>query len=148
MSNNKTNNVVPNDKEQWVKISELYLDEWKHRDNVYYKFATALYSCAVVVSLFPYVKFVEDYTLSLNKFCFASAGVIIAIVTSLTIFGMSQRNTKVYEKYDFLLGQINGNFKHLNSHKKLKISKVLPWIILGLIVLLNVVLLVFQKKQG
>lgn len=144
MSNNKTNNAVQNDKEHWIKISELYLDEWKHRDNVYYKFATTLYSCAIVISLFPYVKFVEDYTLSLNRICFAIAGVLIALITSLTIFGMSQRNIKVYEKYDFLLGQMNGSFKHLISIKKVKISAILPWIILGLIILLNVILLFFQ----
>ena len=142
MGGNIVNN---NDKDQWLKATEMYLDEWKHRDNVYHKFATTFYFCAVVVSLFPYVKFVDDYTLSLNKIVFAVAGTVIAILTSITIFGMSQRNTKVYERYDFLLGQINGNFKHLNSQKKLKISKVLPWIFLSLIAMLNALLLLTQK---
>ena len=144
MTNDKAANVENNKKEQGLKILELYLEEWKHRDSVYHKFATTFYFCAVVVSLFPYVKFVEDYTLSINNIVFAIAGTLIALLTSLTIFGMSLRNTKVYDKYDSLLGQININFKQFDSNRKLKISLVLPWIFFALILALNITLVFTQ----
>ena len=139
----ETNDSISIKDDQWIKVTELYLDEWKHRDGVYYKFATTFYFCSIVVSLFPYVKFVEG-TISLNRIWFAVAGTLVALLTSLTIFGMSQRNVKVYNKYDELLEKMNSTFKHLDSYKKLKISKVLPWLIFALIFAMNMIL-VFVK---
>lgn len=135
----ETNNTISIKDDQWLKVTELYLDEWKHRDGVYHKFATTFYFCSIVVSLFPYVKFVEG-TISLNRIWFAVVGTLIALLTSLTIFGMSLRNGKVYDRYDELLGKMNSGFKHIYSYKKIKISKVLPWIILAMIFLMNVIL--------
>ena len=128
-----------NNNGQLLKVTELYLDECKHRDGVYHKFATTFYFCAIVVSLFPYVKF-EEGTIPLNRIWFAVAGTLVAILTSLTIFGMSLRNGKVYDRYDELLGKMNSEFKHIYSYKKIKISKVLPWTILAMISIMNIIL--------
>ena len=140
----KTNNEVCNNNEQWLKVTELYLDEWKHRDGVYYKFATTFYFCAVVVSLFPYVEFVKS-SIELNRGWFALAGSLIALLTSLTIFGMSLRNVKVYKKYNELLEHMDSRFKHFDSLTRIRISQVIPWLIFALIAAMNIIL--FLSKQ-
>ena len=134
------NKMICDDKELWFKATSLYLDEWKHRDGVYYKFATTFYFCAVVVSLFPYVKFVEG-SISIKNGYFAASGMVIAFLTSVTIFLMALRNGNVYNRYNDLLGAINENFEHEKSKIPVKIAQVIPWIIFVAIVVMNIILL-------
>lgn len=124
-----------------LQAAALYLDEWKHRDDVYNKYCTTFYFCSVVVSLFPYVEFKEN-NIQINEIVFALAGILIAFLTTMTISLMAKRNVIVSKKYRELVECIPVDCDEANIKKGNVISRKLPWWIFGIICVMNVIMVI------
>lgn len=147
MNNNQKEYDLTREDQIKLKIAELCLDEWKSRDANYLKYFSLFYSCSIIVSLFPYIKFIEG-ALPFKQPVYSFVGSIMAVIATLIVVVISKRQGMVYDRYfnilrsykdikigvkkDKLIAEVDNNPIHL--------AKYMPYIVCGLILLTNVLL--------
>ncbi len=134
--------------ERQFKAAEMFMEEWKHRDSGYYKYATILFSCSIVVSLFPYVEFTKG-ALPFKQPVYAVVGSIVAIIATLLVVNIARRSGLAYSKYKEIVTSIDdGEYKHIEDSIKIKVALFIPIIVCIFILFMNLLLLCNSNVEG
>lgn len=94
-------------------IIGYYLEEWKHRDNIYIKHTYTYFWSILIVSLFPNIEFISNNLVKIiNPKVFNVLGLVLSVAFLYITLSLGKRLTKVGEKYDSLLKKLNTDYCH------------------------------------
>lgn len=120
-----------------LEIAELYLDEWKHRDNMLVKYIFSFFISILIVSLIPYVKFKENTLVDVVEPClFNVLGIILSFLAMFVTMRMGNRLSEVGDKYRSYIGDYDNE-----RSTDINFSTVLPIILYTLLITMNLYLL-------
>lgn len=118
-------------KNNYEKAS-IYLDEWKHRDDMLVKYTFSFFMAIIVVSLFPCVEF-NSYSLKayIDPIWFYIVGSILSMISIIVVFIMGDRLYETNVKYRKEMGD------YISKKNKVVLSKILPPMMFIMLIVLN-----------
>ena len=116
----------------------LYLEEWKHRDNMLIKYIFSFFSSIVVVSLIPYVNFRDNTLISvIDPYLFNIVGIVLSFLAMFVTIRMGNRLSEIGDKYRKCIGDYNKE-----RATEIRFSNVLPTGLYSLLIFMNLYLFI------
>lgn len=126
-----------------LQIADLYLRDWQHRNEMYWKQMYACFSIAFFVIVFPYTNLLGQRMNFIPCWLFHMAGFMMSVLFVLLSYSNADRLTAVGEKYRALLSELPDTYRYIQLseirpkglfNKNGKMAYVLPII---MFILLN-----------
>ena len=83
-----------------IHVLEIYLSDWQHRNQMFWQQNYRFFFAGLVVSLFPYVKFVSNTLIDvMDRHIFHIVGIAIAIIYFIIVNAEAARLHALSDKY-------------------------------------------------
>lgn len=137
-----------NKSQERIEVAKLYLDEWKHRDNVYNRHTFTYFLAILLISVFPYIKFnsfiSDKLNAIINPSLFHIVAILLSIVAMFVSVSLGKRLTNVSRKYNEILENIDKDYKHIKVYGLFNksVASILSCCLFIIMIIFNAVFLI------
>lgn len=83
-----------------IQVLELYLSDWQHRNQMFWQQNYRFFFAGLIVSLLPYVKFVENTLVDvMDRHIFHIVGIVVAVIYYIIVNAEAVRLRALSDKY-------------------------------------------------
>ena len=103
-----------------IQVLELYLSDWQHRNQMFWQQNYRFFFAGLVVSLLPYVKFVENTLVDvMDRQIFHIVGIVVAVIYFVIVNAETARLHALSVKYKEIMNLLPDTYQR----KEIKDSK-------------------------
>lgn len=100
-----------------IKLMEIYLNEWKHRDNMFWKQVSTYFFAVLIVIILPFSNIWDiDLSFKIPNFVFPLIGMVLSLVFLVIGKSFADRLTWVSKTYESIINMLPKKYRRKEVH--------------------------------